>query len=182
MTGLTIAQLPPRDIRPSKILKRVLSIYVPIFVVTAVIMLAVSRNSAVIEGALMAGGALAVILGIEAPLILRAQRRRQAKMLSQVGPGAFFAGKVSMHPFGGRRGLPTTGRLVLSETGAWFEPKRPGGQGFALPWGEVGQIRLGPMPGKIGVGRLVLQLRTGDTRAFSVGNYGTLAKTLAEHP
>jgi hypothetical protein len=113
---------------------------------------------------------------------LRAQRKRQLKLLGQLGPGAFFAGKVSLHPPGGRRGLPATGRLVLSEAGAWFEPKRPGGQGFALPWEAVGRIRLGPMPGKIGVGRLVLQLRTGEARTFSVGNYGTLAKTLAEHP
>ena len=159
-----------------------LLIVVPIAVLPMVVVLPASLGSAGIAGALTGLGALFVLVGVEIPLFFRVQRRRQTKILLHLGPGEFFAGTGSMYPFGGRRGLPAPGKLVFSETGVRFEPKRPGDHGLAMSWGEVERINLGPMPGKIGVGRLVLQLRIGETRVFSVGSFGTMAKTLAEHP
>lgn len=158
----------------------ILRLFAGVVVIVLVGVLAVNHRASGIEGALIGIGVIAVLVGGEFALIFRLRQRRDMKMTRGLGPGEFFAGRVSMFPFEGRRGLPASGTIVFSDVGAKFSPKRDGSQSVDLPWTGVEQISLRPQPGKIGVGLLVLRLPGGDARTFSVAGYGAMAKALSE--
>jgi hypothetical protein len=175
--------LPPRDIsEPRNVVKSVVRIYVPVVVIVMVLLLALNHHSSGAIGGIVAAGVVALILGIELPLIVRGQDRRQQSLMADLPEGGFYAGRASLFAHDGKRGLPVTGTLLLTVTGVAFTPKKNGKPPLNVAWDDVSRIRLAAEPGKIGVGRLTLTLAGGRTRAFSVPKYGTLARVLAEQP
>lgn len=176
-------RLPPRDIaEPKNVTKSVIRIYVPIVVIVMALLLALNRHSSGAIGAIIAIGLLALILGIEIPLILRAQDRRQQTLMADLPAAGFYAGRASLLAHDGKRGLPVRGTILFTVAGVTFTPKKSGNPPLALGWEDVSRIRLSSNPGQIGVGRLVLTLTDGKTRAFTVPRYGTMARILAEQP
>lgn len=175
--------LPPRDITPPKnVFKSVMGIYVPVVVLVMALLLALNHHSAGAMGGIIAIGAVFLILGIEVPLIIRGQDRRQKALMSELPDGGFYAGRVALLPYDGNRGLPVGGTVVFTVTGLTFAPRKSGAVPLEFSWSDLCRMRLAPMPGKIGVGRLTLTLTDGRTRSFTVPRYGTMARILSQQP
>ena len=175
--------LPPRDItEPKNVFKSVIRIYVPVVVIVMALLLVVNHHSSGAIGGIIAVGVTALILGVELPLIIRAQDRRQQALMADLPEGGFYAGRASLLAHDGKRGLPVTGTIFLTATGVTFTPKKSGIPPLNLGWDGVSRIRLASNPGQIGVGRLILTLTDGRTRAFTVPRYGTMACMIAQQP
>ncbi len=154
----------------------------PVVVLVMILLLAVSHHSGGAIGAVIAIGLVALILGIELPLISRWQRRRQETHRAQMPAGGFYAGRSSLLPSRGQHGLPATGDILLADAGINFSPKKASGESLNVSWDSIRRIGLGPRPGKIGVGMLTLTFTDGSTRAFTVPSYETMARVLSDHP
>lgn len=133
--------LPPREIvEPRSPTKPILKIYLPAVVLMMVLVLALNHHSSGVIGATISIGVLAIIVGVEFPLIFRAQDRRQQALMRDLPEGAFFAGKASLFPFDGRRRLSMDGTIVLSADGVGFSPKKPENLDLHLGWDEVSSM------------------------------------------
>src|SRR5580704_6917518 len=69
------------------------------------------------------------------------------------------------------------GDIYLNQVGVQFAPRNIGPDAYpiALSWSEVKQFDLGPIPGKIGVGRLTLEMMGGGREVFTVVSYRQMA-------
>jgi hypothetical protein len=183
--GHFVARLPPREITPPKNpIRDTVRLYIPGVIIFLILLAVVDRHSAGVVGAALGIGAVALILGIELPLIRRTQRRRQGAMMANLPKGGIYAGQGGLFRTDGQppRRYADTGTILLDQRGIDFQPKKQDHPPVSIPWSDVMRIQLGPVPGKIGVGRLILSLRNGSARRFSVPNYGALAKALSDHP
>jgi hypothetical protein len=174
--------LPPRDIpEPRNLVKSVVRIYVPIVVIVMALLLVLNHHSSGVIGGIVAVGVIALILGIELPLIVRAQDRRQQSLTEDLPEGGFYAGRASLLAHDGRR-LPVLGTILFTDSGVNFSPKKARIPPLTLAWNDVSRIRLAANPGQIGVGRLTLALTDSATRVFTVPRYGAMARALAQQP
>jgi hypothetical protein len=153
-----------------------------VVVVVLVLLLAVAHNSAAVTGGVIAVGIMILILGVELPLIMRGQRRRQEILMNSLPNGAFYSGRASLYPPHGVRGLPTTGTILFDRAGVKFNPKKDGASPTTITWDSVIRIELAPAPGKIGVGRLALSLAGGQKRVLTVPNFRSMEEILRSHP
>jgi hypothetical protein len=48
--------------------------------------------------------------------------------------GAFYAGRASLYPPKGVRGLPTTGTILFDRAGVKFNPKKDGASPTTITW------------------------------------------------
>jgi hypothetical protein len=175
-------QLPPRDITAPKSLARALApIYGPGFVIAMGGVVAIDHRPSVVIGGLIISAVLMLIFGVEFTLIRRTQRRRQQAQMATLPNGGIFSGRVSMFPSEGARGIPKIGNILFDTLGVTFTPNNTDSSSVTIGWRTVSRIRLGPVRGKIGVGRLTLTLTDGSTRAFSVPLYASMAEVLTNH-
>jgi hypothetical protein len=173
-------KLPPRDITgPKSLARAVAPIYLPAFVIGIVGLVALDRHPSAIIGGLIFTAVLGLIVGVEFPLIRRNQRRRQQAQMANLPDGGIYSGPVSMFPSGG--GKPKVGNILFDTLGVTFTPKNSDASSVTFGWRSVSRIRLGPVKGKIGVGRLTLTLMDGSTAAFSVPLYASMAEVLSNH-
>jgi hypothetical protein len=173
-------KLPPRDITSPKSLARAVApIYLPPLVLGIAFLLAFDRHPLGIIGGLLFAAVLLLIVGVEFPLIRRKQRRRQQEQMAKLPAGGIYSGPVSMFPSGG--GIPKLGNILFDTLGVTFTPKNTDASSVTIAWRSVSRIRLGPVRGKIGVGRLTLTLMDGSTAAFSVPLYESMAEVLTNH-
>lgn len=169
-------KLPPGEVvTPKGFTRSVLRIFIPIVVVVVVGVGALAGSAGWIGGAI-AVAVIALILGIELPLIRRGQQRRQQRLTEILPSGGIYLCRSSMYPIAGGRGLPTAGLLFFGESEVLFTPKKSEKAPTSISWTEVAHFRLAPMPGKIGVGLLTLVLKDNSSRRFSVANFGPMAR------
>jgi hypothetical protein len=172
-------KMPPMDITPPKnLLGSTARIYIPGVILLFVVIAVVDRHSAAVVGASLSVAATALILGIELPLIRRTQRRRQEALMADLPSGGIYAGYGGMFRPDAPGHYADSGTLTIDQAGISFHPKKEDVVAAVIPWDEVDRIRVGPVPGKIGVGRLVVSLRDNSDRTFSIPRFGTLAEIL----
>jgi hypothetical protein len=170
--------LPPGDVVKSKdITRSVLKILIPVAVVVVVGIGALAGSAGWIGGAI-AVAIMALILGIELPLIRRGQHRQQQRLMESLPSRGIYQSRASMFSITGARSVPTTGLLLLDELEVRFTPKNTKKAPTSIVWTDVARFRLAPMPGKIGVGLLTLNLKDNSARKFSIANFGPMAKQL----
>jgi hypothetical protein len=170
--------LPPRDIQPGVSAWRALAprLFVPIVVGIALV-LALNHRSSGIIGAVIALAVFALIIGIEVPLILRSQRRRQEERLRSLPNGAFYTCRGST-VLPGHRAL-VTGNMILDQQGITFTPLREKSAPLVIHWSDVARIQLGRARSQPLAGSLVLNNSDGTKHAFIVRAWSGLAEVLA---
>ena len=128
------------------------------------------RSSGIIGAAIALAG-IALIIGIEVPLILRSQRRRQEEKLRSLPNGAFHACRGST-VMPGHRAL-VTGNMILDQQGITFTPLRDNSAPLMILWFEVARIQLGRARSQPLAGSLVLNKSDG-TKAPSSSGHGVV--------
>lgn len=134
-----------------------------VVVVTAMIVLGlVSNNSALIQGALFTLLFVGVMVAIEVPLILLAQRSRQTRRLRSSPAGTLFVAPATLEKFVRPAGNPRDsspapgastrhpgqkrGTLRVGPAGATFSPagNRHTRTEMALSWQEIAEVTVTP--------------------------------------
>jgi hypothetical protein len=174
-------KLPPRDITsPKSLVRAALPFYFPMVIGIAAL-LALDRHPSGIIGALLGSAFIVLLVGVEFPFIRRRQRRRQQARMANLPEGGIYAGPVAMFPSGSAQGAPRSGHILLDTLGITFTPIATAVPAVTIEWRSISRIQLGPVTGKIGVGRLTLSLTDATTRAFLVPLYGSMAEILRNH-
>ncbi len=151
----------------------------PIIFVLALV-LALNHRSGGIIGAAIALAVMGAIIGIEVPLVLRSQRRRQAGRLRQLPNGAFYAcrGSASLPHYR----MQVTGDRIFDQDGITFTPLRNTQAPPPVHWSEVVRLHLGRSRSQPLAGSLVLDKSDGTKQTFIVRAWGGLAEILAAAP
>jgi hypothetical protein len=127
---------------------------VPAIVVVTIMVVGgiITHNAGLIGAAFIVVGIAAAILGVEVPLLLRAIRRRQERLLASSPAGTLFAARAThVNPANGiarasaqsRHGLDR-GLLRIDQTGATFAPDRPPSPPISIGWDQVDRIDITP--------------------------------------
>lgn len=172
--------LPPRNIQPGVSPWRALAprLVIPLVVAMALVLALNHRSSGVI-GALGVLVLFGLLLGIEVPLLLRNQRRRQEERLRNLPSGAFYACRCST-VLPNRRAV-ATGNMILDQQGLTFTPAK--GDPLVLGWREVTSIQLRRARSQPLAGSLVLTGSDGAKHTFIVKPpWDGLAKVLGSAP
>jgi hypothetical protein len=148
---------------------------VPVVVVFGVL-LAIAHHAAQVEGFLIALAVMALILGIEIPLITRASRRRQERRLADMAPGVFYVGPARLPAAQGSR--LTEGTVELAAQGLQFMPRRASGRSLKIEWSRVASFELAPAGGRPMLGVLALQLADGGSQRVLIPQFDRLVKIL----
>jgi len=144
------------------------------------LVLALNHRSSGIIGAVIALVVIALIIGIEVPLILRSQRKRQDERLRKLPNGAFYACRGTTVLPGNR--TQVAGNMVLDQRGITFTPLRDKKAPLIVQWSEVIRLQLGRSRTQPLAGSLVLDKADGTKQAFQVRPWGDLAKVLTSAP
>jgi hypothetical protein len=173
--------LPPRDIQPGVSPWRALAprLLVPI-IFALVLVLALNHRSSGIIGGIIAVAVMGAIIGIEVPLLLRSQRRRQAERLRKLPNGAFYAcrGSTSLP----EHRIQVTGNMIFDQNGITFTPLRNTHTPLIVHWSEVVRLHLGRSRSQPLAGSLVLDKSDGTKQTFIVRAWGGLSEVLASAP
>ncbi len=142
-------------------------------------------NSAESGGALIALGIIAVIIGIEVPLIVGAQRRKRRKMIAESPPGSWFvcpAIQCQTRTVGqSSRPMPGSmrnGRFVLGAAGITFTPPRSTTPASDVRWSTVSRLTVTPVTGILSK---VEALVDGQILGWRVAGTKELVAALREH-
>ena len=173
--------LPPRDIEPGVSPWRTLAPRLAVPVIFAVaLVLALNHRSSGIIGAVIVLAVMGAIIGIEVPLILRSQRRRQDERLRHLPNGAFYASRGSTSLAHHR--IQVTGNMIFDQDGITFTPLRNAQAPPSVHWSEVVRLHLGRSRSQPPAGSLVLDKSDGTKQTFIVRAWGGLAEVLAAAP
>jgi len=147
--------LPPRDItEPKNVFKSVIRIYVPVVVIVMALLLVVNHHSFGCNRRHHRCGGDRPHSGVELPLIIRAQDRRQQALMADLPKRGFYAGRASLLAHDGKNvDCRVTGTFFLTATGVTFTPQE-GAVSLHSTWvgTALAGFRLASNPGQIGVG------------------------------
>jgi hypothetical protein len=139
---------PPIEIGPWKSPWRLMLARVakPFLIVSALLLL-LDHDSSMIVGGMVALVIMGLIVAVEFPLIMRAQRRRREKLLRSAPPGTVFVSSATA-PAGRPRGdgtksvRPVFGYIRLGQEGICFTSKSRPPRESVVSWDGVRQLRV----------------------------------------
>ncbi len=130
---------------------------------------------------------MAVLVGVEGPLLMRAAARRQSELLASAPSGTAFVGTATFldrppeTSHSGQQGRTrlVPGFLAISSGGLSFRPgKVESSQPVDVPWSTIARIDVRPAPNAPLAARLDASLRSGSQVSWTVRGYEGLAKAL----
>ncbi len=178
---MTETHLPPRDIEsPVPTWRTLAPRFVLPMVVMAAVVLALNHRSSGVIGVSIALAILALIVGVEVPLLLRSQRKRQEERIRSLPSGVLYACRGSTALPGHRTQF--VGNLVLDQQGIVFTPHRHINTQVSIRWCEISRIQLRRARTQPLAGALILNKTDGGSHTFIVRGWGGLAKVLTLVP
>lgn len=135
-------------------------------VLACCVVLGLNHRTSGIIGVLGTLAAVALILGIEVPLLLRMQRRREAERLRRLPAGTYFV-RSAATVLAGRR-APVRGTLTVDLRAMTFA-SQDGESSIVLPWRAIAAVTVRP-GSRFQLARLSVVQTGGASWSFTVMN------------
>lgn len=146
----------------------------------AVLIIALHRSSAAVGG-LVAVAIIVLIVALEIPLMMTVQRKNALRNLRGMPHGAIFQGRASLRLSHGGVERIIYGFIILTKSNLRFNPSNTTTSSLVVSWTSVSNLKLIPVSGKIGKGRLIVSLADGGSWTFSLAGYDIVAEILSAH-